>query len=636
MKRLWPACFILLFLCGCTFAPEKPDAPIQVQHLIDPDNHHPIWTFRAGQPSASSRRKTPMKKRLRADTGDGNSIVRVNCGGIWRRAFVLAEDKSISVKYGQHNNGTLRFWTTWSPSIDSAVKASPQLTIRIATGETHTEHRVTLAANRNRWHKIDLPLNAVETPGTVTFCAHSGDARSDFDDTAVLVGSPVIISGSQLTTPHVIWIVVDSLRARDVGIYGSPAATTPIMDAFSRDAVTFLRAQSTSSWTMPAVKNFMTGRYTNRFAREGEDLYLIKPRVPVIQSNFAHRGWMTAAVTANHLVNPDSGFDRGFGVFDEAPSHDWRHGSTESLYHRTSALLEEYRGMPLFLYVHVMDPHDPYTPVHPFHKMYDPPSDTMVRKVLHSRESGYLNQNYFKDNDPLTATEKAYLHRNYLGEIRQVDTFLHLLLRRLADLELLDSSIVIITADHGEEFGEHGYYQHSKSLYEEAVHVPLILTFPGLETPGALMTQWVTTLDIPETLSDIAGLVFPEDPESCSLHPSDGYIPEDRAVFSILHHRERRNSAHSLWRSVYRNGRKIMWINHEGYCCTNLNRFPNESYYTNAVNYRDFSKDDSLKSWKSLAAELKRFMDSETVFSDAEPDDYGMLQQKLIQLGYME
>ncbi|HPQ40351.1 MAG TPA: sulfatase [bacterium] len=633
MRWTGVACIgFIIFAAGCFRGSESSGQPVNVHHLIDPDRSAPIWDGSAGNGA-------PIHlKNLTSPRG----VVRAYRDGVWRRAFVVSRNRNATTRIRPTTGGTLRFWASWSSRHGHPLPKSPGMTIRIDRSprnqhtETSDEHQVKLSRWSGHWQMIDIPLPDSQKTGELTFILDQEMELTETQDVTLLVGSPMIVSGETTQKPHVIWIVLDSMRARDAGMYGSPEITTPFLDTLSRQAVTCSALRSSSSWTMPSVKNYMTGRYTNRFVREGENLYKIKPRLPLIQSVFAQNGWLTAAVTANHLITADTGYDRGFTEFDDAPAEHWRHGSTRVLLHRVGTMLERHLGHPLFLYLHIMDPHDPYTPVSPFQQMFDPPPATAVREELRPRETGFLNHQYFDRHEPLTPVEKSFLHRHYLGEIRQVDTMLHVLFRKLLHLGYLENSIIIITSDHGEEFGEHGFYQHSKSLYEEAVHVPMILYSQDEQFRGFIQAGCASTVDIPDTLCTMSGLVFPGETEGRSLYPPMNPEPRDRTVYSLLHHRERRQSAHTLWRSVYRGTQKIQWVNHDGYQCIDLDRFPGETFDVIATEFSEFKSNPALTGWLSLAEELEAFMNAEEVFSSSDSDDNRSLNHKLKQLGYIE
>ncbi|MBN1297288.1 sulfatase, partial [bacterium] len=495
----------------------------------------------------------------------------------------------------------------------------------------HTE------ADPRQWHLATIPIHGITKTIHCRIEARPPQNTHSVNVPAVLIGSPMVITGKQQTDPPVFAIVIDSLRARDLGAYGSPLATSPALDRFSQGAITYFHAVASSSWTMPSVRNIMCGRYTNRFAREGENIYHVNERLRLIQSECAHNGRITVLISANHLITEDRGFDQGFTIFDTYAATHWKQGSTPAIWDRIARHLEATEGLPVLFYIHMMDPHDPYLPEPPFDAIFNPPPDTCVRPSLHGRETGHLNFAETGNRESLlTEIEKAYLHRYYCGEIRQVDAMMQAFFRKLHALDMLRNSLIFVTSDHGEEFGEHGFYQHGKTLYEEAIHVPLFIRFQ--ETPGIdrIHPFPVSTIDIPATVRSLFGWQPDPEGEGTDIRriARDGTSP---TVYSILHHRTSKPSSnHSLWRAAFRNNRKIMWTRSTGYHCIDLARSPSETDFIRMSQFDEFHRSSAMASWRHLAHDLTIFMDHELVLQDDYPVAEPAFTHKLQQLGYIQ
>ncbi|MCD4655041.1 sulfatase [bacterium] len=629
--RLFAAAIILTLL-GCISSETDKIERFHIQRVIDTGIQVTHWDL------TGNTQNLGLKARVKP--GLDQEIVLAGADDIWRRAIVISGGRSRDISLDVPEQGKLQFWVLATTSNEKGSDASQMVSVEVIGGKETYIHSFQVSVScsgDNEWEKIEIPLNTA--PGELVCRIKMIDNNSIFstEDVYILLGSPIFIPDNPIVRPIVILLVIDSLRAGDTGVYGSEAADTPFLDNFSRNCVTYTQALSSSSWTMPAIKNLMSGQYSNRFAREGENLYNIRDPFPVIQEVFSQGNWYTAAVSANHLITVEKGYERGFDVFDSGPSRLWRHGSSTDAYIRVRELLEDNQDKPLFLFIHLMDPHDPYSPVDPFAQICDAPPDSAVREILHSRESGHLNFETPDEQSALTRTEKEYLHDYYRGEIRQTDTVICLLFRLLAELDLLQQSIVIITADHGEEFGEHGYYQHGKTLFEESVRVPLLIKDGAMETAGVLKDGWVSTIDIPVTMSGMAGLLFPVKSEGINIYPPDNVNLEDRMIFTLLHHRTKKQSARSLWRSAYQGSQKIMWTNQMGYRLVNLKTHPREDFGYTVPDYVSVLSNNKFTGWRGMTGLLKDFMDAEFEFQDEkEKHTDHELKQKLRQLGYIK
>ncbi|MBN1879082.1 sulfatase [bacterium] len=619
--------FLLLIVgafTSCSLPPVN-DPDNHIVHFIDPSAQLPLFD------AENDKGGNPDPFAVRSDESPMLALALVD--EQWRRSAVVTAKWPVAFDFTMNSSGHLQFWAAVKRV--GGVQSDEEVTLVLDVTNGKDEQKLEYVLNDPaRWKKFDIPLTI-----------RAGDVRCRFriagenDPVAlnglyVLLGSPMFVPDNMSMRPHVFLIVIDSLRSRDTGIYGSNRADTPFLDEFSRHAVTYASAITTSSWTLPSVKNMLSGHYTNTFAPEGENLYQLDSGIPLLQEVFAGNGWFTGAITANHLINVDKGFDRGFALFDPGPSGKWTHGSSESLLCRTREFLLENKNEPMFLYLHIMDPHDPYTPVNPFEQICDPPPDSGVRESLKSRESGHLNYESPDESRNLKDIEKRYLHDYYRGEIRQVDSLLEQIVRCMRDINILESSIILVTADHGEEFGEHGYYQHGKTLYQESVRVPMVLRHPDNSFEIFLQKGRVSTIDIPISLMTLAGIKAPDNIQGVPIYPPNEALLHDRALFSVLQHKLLKRSARNCWRVIFQQSRKIIWTSQSGWSCYDLDSHPDEKICLSEPELGSLLNTDRFADWKDMAAELDQFMSNEKALPDEEDDP--KLDQKLRQLGYIQ
>ena len=297
-------------------------------------------------------------------------------------------------------------------------------------------------------------------------------------------------------SPHVLIFLVDTLRADHLGCYGYDRPTTPNIDRWAESAVLFENAVAQSSWTRPTTASVLTGLYPhNHGARTRNDR--LAEDVPYLPEILRSLGYRALGVTTNSIVGPAYGFRRGFGHhrhFGESRRRPGLYVPAWRAVNETLKWLERVKpGDSFFAYVHVSDPHHPYHP---------PPAQ---------REQ-------FAPGAPLTPpgpgllaapdSVKAHYVDLYDGEIAHVDEQFGRLLDELDERGFLDDTLVVFVSDHGEEFLDHGHYGHGASLYQEQIHVPLIIQMPrrlrSATQPSTVAAQ-VQQIDIVPTILDAIG-----------------------------------------------------------------------------------------------------------------------------------
>jgi arylsulfatase A-like enzyme len=317
-------------------------------------------------------------------------------------------------------------------------------------------------------------------------------------------------------SPNVLLIVLDTQRAQSMSLYGYGRETTPELNRLAENGVVFDRAISTSSWTLPSHATLFTGRFNHdvRAVWNGP----VDSRYKTLAEVLSSMGYATAGFVANLTFLDDFyRLDRGFEVWDDQPvtagtivSHSWltrsavcwlreRLGNHQDLVRRTAEdinlafldwLSKKKGDAPFFVFLNYYDPHRPYLPPKPFNLRFAP------QQPLY----------WFEEADPelYTADELEQLVMAYDGSIAYLDHALGRLFETLQALDEFENTLVVITSDHGEEFGEHGLLEHGKALYMTLIHVPL-LVFPPDEASGGTIAAPVSIRDIPATILDVVG-----------------------------------------------------------------------------------------------------------------------------------
>jgi len=325
------------------------------------------------------------------------------------------------------------------------------------------------------------------------------------------------------TRPDMVLIVVDTLRADHLGAYGYRRETSPAIDGLAARGTLFEASWGAAPWTLPSIMSIMTSRYPSGHRVENDGLRL-DTGIPTLAQTFEAGGYATGAFVSHIYVTETFGFGRGFQHFDDFdlgdPEYRLEAGLEPDATRVTDAALEwlaEQGDEPVFLFVHFFDPHWPYEPPDEFRAMF--PSD--YRGDL---DAGYDSISRYQDrNIDMPEDYRSFLVDRYDGEIRYVDREIARLLEGLRETGRSDRSWITVTSDHGEEFKEHGSVGHGRNLYEEVIHVPLVIAGPasGAESRGGRrIATPVSGIDLFPTLIDLAGFERrPPGLEGISLAP---------------------------------------------------------------------------------------------------------------------
>ncbi len=618
------ACFLLSFL-GCTTP--SSETPRIIQRLIDPIITPQLWDWEKtidGEPTSS-------------DLND--LIYYVVLRDVGRRAVVLGKQDTFS--HVLHDPGTGKI-ELWGVGIDKNISDHPsavQVKITLKNNEKLVEEILTLTcinSSENFWVKFEIPISKMmgevecrmELVNDKAFPTQSGNLA--------IIGTPVFIPENIQMPPNVILVCIDSLRADDLGAYGSPLACSPTIDRLSRQGILFSQSLSTSSWTVPGVKNLLSGYHTIQEQREGDKLepdsgYTGK----MIQELYAEAGYTTLGVIANPLITPKLGFEKGFDMFDTFAVRTWFPGSNLSIYEQIDTALKLHLNRPIFMYIHFMDPHDPHTPIHPFDLMLETPPNSVVRENLHEKVTGFLNREPAKTELlPLTDKENQYLRNHYRNELRETDSFLHCVLQSLYNYSSYpENTLVVITADHGEEFGEHSHYQHGFTVYEAVVRVPWIMSYPSLLPLNHIETGWVSTMDIPPTLARLTvNKKLPCWKGHC-VFPKQADYPENRLLYTSSRTKDVPDSSWVRWRAAYCNEKKLIWVP-SGIKGFDLELQPEEQALFEFSSFKKLAESHLNSEWKALGQDLKQFIDS--LFEEGHPEKSIIQMKQLRELGYIQ
>jgi len=309
------------------------------------------------------------------------------------------------------------------------------------------------------------------------------------------------------SSPNIIVVMVDTLRADHMSLYGYDRPTTPFIDRLASEAIVFERARSQAACTFPSVNSLFTSRYAFDFYVQGENQMGIPAEYPTIAEILRARGYHTIAVSASPIVrstpskeNPNGGFGAGFDVFDETRL--W--GDAAMVNAQALELLGEVRE-PFFLYLHYMDPHGQYAPPADHQKQFAGPYEG--HEFIAAGDYNPIADMLY-DNGPevdISDRDLQHLVDLYDDEILYFDGQFEQLVESLREDDLLDRSLLVLTSDHGEEFLEHGHVGHCRGVWDTLTRVPLFMKIPGLDGGGRVDAA-VQLIDVLPTLLDKLGI----------------------------------------------------------------------------------------------------------------------------------
>jgi len=334
---------------------------------------------------------------------------------------------------------------------------------------------------------------------------------------------------SEAGRANLVLISIDTLRADQLGVYGNDRPTSPHIDRFADDSVVFENAFSQSPKTAASHMTLMTGLYPEahrvRNRMNGAEGWSgsLSADIPTLAEFVAASGYRTGAFTGGGNVQGDLGFARGFESYSDPVEGD------PKTFHKAAKRLVQWSrdDQPFFLFVHSYQTHSPYLPPRRYRDRFiDPEYSGKITSKWSELASGpegvsQIHREFWSRVDPQSEADRRHLLDLYDACIRFVDDEVGELLERIDALGLRDNTVVVLLSDHGEEFGEHGEFEHN-ALWQELLHVPLIIRVPAGVRPGwgpKRISESVGLIDVLPTLLELLGIAPPGHLQGDSLAP---------------------------------------------------------------------------------------------------------------------
>lgn len=327
---------------------------------------------------------------------------------------------------------------------------------------------------------------------------------------------------------NVLLVSIDALRRDHLGCYGYERVKTPELDRFAVSAAKFEYAYCNSPWTLPSMASMVTGRYPAVCGVDAE--HRIRPDLPTLAEILRDNGYRTEAYVTNVFMHPEYGYARGFDVYLMNGGLRYLYPLRGTLLHKwTAAAVKAWRSKfgrnadnttfngeatagalrrlapgrrPFFVWCHFMDPHGPYMPPRGYVPDYP---DTAAAEAYELMDE-LLARGWGADAMPAEERFAEKLQMLYDGEIAYVDERFGTIMAALEEEGLADETVVIVINDHGEEFLDHGGYDHGHTLYPELINMVLLVRAPGYDLREAAAHRYVSHVDIAPSVVDALGL----------------------------------------------------------------------------------------------------------------------------------
>lgn len=336
-----------------------------------------------------------------------------------------------------------------------------------------------------------------------------------------------LLPDSRAAAPNVLLLILDTVRAQNLSLHGYSRQTTPYLEEYSKEGVKFDAAIASSSWTLPSHGTMFTGRWSYEMSAGWRTP--LDDEYPTLAEVLQQHGYQTAGFVANLIYGQaEFGLDRGFLHYEDYSTSIGESVLSTSVLRRAShsplvrrlighydvlgrksaadinsdflRWLDRSSDRPFFAFLNYMDAHEPYLPPSPFDTLFGPIDEgryAFFRFWQH--EGSRINKNRMSPQEIQSEVNA------YDGALAFLDEQIERLIGALRQRGVLQNTLVIVTSDHGEHFGEHGVFAHGTHVYMMTQHVPLIMVFPGHAPAGKAVTDPVSLRDLPATIMSLIG-----------------------------------------------------------------------------------------------------------------------------------
>lgn len=494
------------------------------------------------RPNDGNQDATPWRSRISLSSADGRRRSEV------RDAVLLPPPTKLEIPVRlppPDAKPTLRFHYGMPQEAHSANGDGARLEVRFVAdgGEVIEIGGVDVDPkndrSQRRWQLASFDLAAIAgREGQLVFASTDDPGDDDDELDAVMLATPRIEPAEQAPGSfNVLLIGVDTLRADKMSVFGYERPTTPHLEKLADEGVRFMNTRSQAPWTLPSFSSILTSLYPSRHGagRGGHDEWTpIDPNTTSIAEILQRVGYETQGIVANGLISPQYGLDQGFEGYQSA----WAMESVERDADSVQDFVTEHRTTPWLLFWHIMDPHLPYSTRQSFRDEFTSEDyDGQFSRGRGSVPFGSLSlrqgrRRYSHEGPPpapkLSDDDVRYVHNYYDAEIAETDAAIGAVLDAIKESGQWDRTIVALVADHGEGLGDHEHYHHGYTLFEDQVHIPMLLRIPGQHV-GRVVDRSVASIDLAPTILGALGIEPPEFFHGVDRLAEDA--PQDDAYF---------------------------------------------------------------------------------------------------------
>lgn len=364
---------------------------------------------------------------------------------------------------------------------------------------------------------------------------------------AILVAPPrgsTLISAPPCKDCNIILIAIDPLRADGLHALGNPRSITPTLDALANQGFLFTNAFAPSSWTLPSAMSLLTGTYpsvhkiinkeligSKKDQLFPADLRAASPGIVTLSSVLKKYGYVSGGFAGGAALDPSYGFDEGFSSYASPGEFE---GVSSSI-SKAIDFARQHTADKMFIFLHGFDVHGQYTPPEGIVKKFVDPTYTGTLTGSAEEQKSLREEGVMQNDVHLTPSDTKFLRAIYDEKVERMDEKIAGFLAAYRALDVTRKTIIIFTSDHGEEFYEHGRIDHGMTLYDEVIHVPLIVVVPGISKSVRISDQ-VRILDVMPTILSLVGIVpqksVREQLEGVSLIPTMSGVDQHLDVYA--------------------------------------------------------------------------------------------------------
>lgn len=457
-----------------------------------------------------------------------------------------------------------------------------------------------------------------------------GDARLALVEPGIYVERKGKATQPSRKARNVVVVMIDTLRADHTSPYTKTRVKTPVFDRVAREGVLFERMSAVEDWTKPSCATMLTGLYPCTHKTQ-TDMGKLPGKVRMISQELGSKGVATGAFIANGYVSGKFGFKKGWDHYTNY-IREGKITDAEHVFADAASWIESNKDRRFYAYVHTIDPHVPYSPPKDFLAMYD---DQPYSGPVEPRKTHLLLEDIKKEKFKPTDRDKKRIEALYDGEISYHDKWFGGFLQKLADLGVLEDTLIMVVSDHGEEFWDHGNVGHGHQIHQELIHVPFVCMWKGILPPKVRVGENVDHACMVPTTFDAMQIAPPRYLEGNSILPRmlGRQEPGPHAGFST-HQNDRQAVWSDRWKLLMRGPVKTyLYDVEEDYACTkDLDEDkPVTLTYMRAL-LGQFQGAPDKRSWRSRTMAHKP--EIEVMEEQVEMDEE--LEQQLKALGYVK